>query len=69
MASKPKVYTECVADAFSGPAEKIAEFNVLGHPELGGGLIALRVVDGVLHIGLKQVDQRVVVEPVQRKDT
>lgn len=53
--SKPSITTRCPAAAHSLPDERIVEFSSAA----GGGLLALRVMDGVLYLDIYRADPSV----------
>ena len=53
--SKPSVTTKCPANQYTGPNERIVEFD----SSAGGGLISLRVLDGRLHVEVYRTDDTV----------
>jgi hypothetical protein len=57
---KPKVNTNCVADVYAEPTEKIVELSIPGQPDCGA-LLSLRNDGERLHVVLYNVDQNVVV--------
>jgi hypothetical protein len=52
---RPSVKTKCVADTYHAPNERVVEFS----SGSGGGLIAFREVDGILHVTVYQQDSTV----------
>lgn len=60
---RPRVITNCVAQQYAGPNERIIEFS----STQGGGLIAFRECpDGRLLVSVYNIDDTVNVPPVRR---
>lgn len=59
-----RVLTQCVANAYTGPDERIVEFS---SPN-GGGLISFRMQDDKLRVQIYRVDRSVEVLPTPPPD-
>jgi hypothetical protein len=59
---KPSVKIKCVANAYTGPEERIVEFSAKTDHGLVGGLISLRInAEGALVVNVYNVDPGVIV--------
>lgn len=60
MTTKPRVIVKCVANAYTGPRERIIEFSNGGRRDNKGGLIAFRnLPDGTLLVNVYGCDKGV----------
>lgn len=61
---KPRAITKCVANAYTGPTERIVEFSFPGTDGPAGGLMRLAYRNGQPHVELYRVEGCVVNAPV-----